>query len=412
MSAVETVSPVASAPASDAELVGAVRGGEDEAFEELFRRYSGRVRKFVARRLGDYGRAEDVTQDVFISALRRMRATESEIAFKPWVFEIARNATIDLHRRTSRTEEVPVDGLELVGSGPPEGEVLARERLAHLRGAFGELNEVQRRGLVMRELEGRSYNEIGDRLQLTRPAVESVLFRARRRLAKEFEALRRAAALLPVPWLLRRRSGLREEAAGSGSNLLLGAGGQAGATLGEQAAALVTAAALAATGGAVLDRDASATRAVPDGSWAPAAPRAADAKPEALRPVQPQQPSRDIRGRDRTAGRDRPGGRDRAPANQRGAPSEPAPSGSPEATAEPRSAEPRPADRPRALTQPPAPPAVEGPSLPSPSELPVPPKIQSAVPPLNLPTPDLPPVEPIVQAKQLVEALKGTVQGG
>ncbi|HEX2232682.1 MAG TPA: sigma-70 family RNA polymerase sigma factor, partial [Thermoleophilaceae bacterium] len=235
MSAVDTVSPAATAPTTDSQLVWAVRDGEDEAFEELFRRYQSRVRKFVARRVGDPGRAEDLTQDVFISALRRMRATDSEIAFKPWLFEIARNATIDLHRRTSRAEEVPVEGLELVGSGPPEAEVLARERLAHLRGAFGELNETQRRGLVMRELEGRSYREIGERLQLTRPAVESVLFRARRRLAKEYRAIRaKAAALLPFP--------------------AVGQGGSASMTVGEQAVTIVTAAALAVAGGVSIER--------------------------------------------------------------------------------------------------------------------------------------------------------------
>jgi RNA polymerase sigma factor (sigma-70 family) len=402
---VDTVSPIASPPASDAELVGAVRGGEDEAFEELFRRYSGRVRTFVSSRVGDYGRAEDVTQDVFISALRRLRATSSEIAFKPWLFEIARNATIDVHRRNSRAEEVPVDGLELVGSGPPEAEVLARERLAHLRGAFGELNDVQRRGLVMRELEGRSYSEIGQRLQLTRPAVESVLFRARRRLAKEYEALRRAAALLPLPWLLRRRSGLREEAAsGSGSNLLLGAGGQAGATLAEQAAVLVTAAVLAMTGGAVRDRDASGTRPAPDASVAPAAPSSMDAKPEARRPAQPQRPARDARGRDRA------GEPDRARGGGRAAPSAPAASG--EAPAQPRPAAPPGGDRPHDAPEASQVPAVERPGVVKPPEAPVLPEIRSAAPPLNLPASNLPHVEPTAPAKQLVEALKGTVPGG
>jgi RNA polymerase sigma factor (sigma-70 family) len=270
MSAVGVVSPVACAPSSDAELVWAVRDGDDEAFEELFRRYESRIRSFVTRRVGDPGRGEDVTQDVFISALRRLRATESEIHFKPWLYEIARNATIDLHRaRASRAEEVPVEGLELVGSGPPEAEVLAREQIAHLRGAFGELNEVQRRGLVMRELEGRSYSEIGERLQLTRPAVESVLFRARRRLAKEYRAIRaRAAALLPFP--------------------AFGHGAQAGTpAAGEQAAALVTAVALAIAGGAALERTGSPSGPTPE------APAGAGAQPPQVRPyTRPAAPQR------------------------------------------------------------------------------------------------------------------------
>src|SRR5918999_5828969 len=247
MSALDTVALVANDAATDAELVGAVRAGDDEAFAELFRRYAGRIRTFVVRRVADYGRAEDVTQEVFLSALRRMRATDSEIAFKPWVFEIARNATIDLHRRRSRTEELPVEEFELVGSEPPEAEVLARERLSHLQGAFGELNEVHHRALVMREFEGRSYREIGQRLSLTQNAVEGVLFRARRRLAKEYHAIRtRAAAVLPAPWLLRGRSGTAAvEASGAGPGMS------------EQAAALVTAVALAGTRGAMVDAPSS-----------------------------------------------------------------------------------------------------------------------------------------------------------
>jgi RNA polymerase sigma factor (sigma-70 family) len=59
--------------------------------------------------VGDHGRAEDVTQEVFISALRRMRDTERPVAFKPWVYEIAKNACIDHFRRSRRAEEVPLE---------------------------------------------------------------------------------------------------------------------------------------------------------------------------------------------------------------------------------------------------------------------------------------------------------------
>ena len=183
--------------ASDVDLVAAVRSGDDDAFEELYRRYHRRIRAFAQRRLHDRGRAEDVTQEAFLSALRRLRATDSEIAFKPWLFEIARNAAIDVHRRTSRAEEVPVDDdslrpsdrHRLVGAPAPDVEVFLRERLELLSGAFDELPEVHHRALVMRELEGLSYREIGERLELTRSAVESTLFRARRRLEHEYEEL-------------------------------------------------------------------------------------------------------------------------------------------------------------------------------------------------------------------------------
>jgi RNA polymerase sigma factor (sigma-70 family) len=295
---------------SDAELVAAVRAGEDAAFEELYRRYSRRIGAFVYGYVRDEGRAEDVTQEAFLSALRRMRETDSEIAFRPWIYEIARNAAIDLHRRTSRTEEVSINGdtplnpsdtRRLVGSVAPENALVDKERLEHLSGAFAELSETHHRILVLRELEGLSYREIGERMELTAPAVESTLFRARRRLEHEYSELdtgrrcasmrtviarlaegvdsprerrklerhaircshcrkrarelgvepmpgarlvSRAAALLPLPALLRRRAASFSETAGpaaDSTSVLIG-----------KAGALLAAAALAGGGGATL----------------------------------------------------------------------------------------------------------------------------------------------------------------
>src|SRR5690349_9246858 len=144
----------------------------------------------------DHGRAEDITQDVFMSALRRMRATQTPIAFKPWVYEIAKNACIDAFRRSKRAEEISYDvddgseRLHLVSKGPtPEAAVDTRMSLDHLRGAFGGLSEAHHQILVMRELEGLSYRQIGERLGMSRPSVESTLFRARRRLSEEYDEL-------------------------------------------------------------------------------------------------------------------------------------------------------------------------------------------------------------------------------
>src|SRR3979411_2332711 len=71
-----------------------------------------RVPGAVQRRCKDHARAEDITQEVFMSALRRMRDTDRPIAFKPWVYEIARNACIDQFRRSQRGEEVSYDAAE------------------------------------------------------------------------------------------------------------------------------------------------------------------------------------------------------------------------------------------------------------------------------------------------------------
>jgi RNA polymerase sigma factor (sigma-70 family) len=128
-----------------------------------------------------------------------MRETERPIAFKPWIYEIAKNACIDQFRRARRAEEVSYDADEglgaadygrLVTTGPtPDVAVDQKMSLDHLCGAFGGLSETHHEILVMRELEGLSYREIGERLGMSRPSVESTLFRARRRPTEEYSEL-------------------------------------------------------------------------------------------------------------------------------------------------------------------------------------------------------------------------------
>jgi RNA polymerase sigma factor (sigma-70 family) len=302
------------AESTDRDLVEAVRAGDDCAFEELYRRYQPRIAAFVRRKVGDSARAEDIAQDVFFSALRRLRATDAEIDFKPWVFQIASNAAIDHWRRTSRAEEISVDADEgmrqsdrvrLTGAAGPDSVLVDKERFEHLRGAFDELSDVHTRILVMREFEGLSYREIAEQLEVSRGSVESTLFRARRRLESEYEDIsegRRCVAMRGVIarisegvggkrevgrlarharrcHVCRRRarelgvdplprlSGLSSKAAaflplplvlrrgGGGHGVLSGllpAGGQVGAAVAERAAALVAAAAIAGAGGIAI----------------------------------------------------------------------------------------------------------------------------------------------------------------
>src|SRR3954463_13498427 len=184
---------------TDTELVAAVRRGNDRAFEELYNRYHRRISSYIFGMVKDHARAEDLTQDVFMSALRRMRDTDRPIAFKPWVYEIAKNACIDQFRRNKRAEEVSYDADEGLGAadygrlvnGDPTPDIALdhKQQLDHLRGALGGLSDAHHQILVMREFEGLSYREIGERMNMSRPSVESTLFRARKRLTEEYEDL-------------------------------------------------------------------------------------------------------------------------------------------------------------------------------------------------------------------------------
>ena len=123
----------------------------------------------------DHGRAEDITQEVFVSALRRMRETERPIAFKPWIYEIAKNACIDAFRRSQARRggllrrrrgprRRPTTAASSRAGPTPDAAVDAKQELDHLCGAFGGLSDTHHEILVLRELEGLSYREIGERL--------------------------------------------------------------------------------------------------------------------------------------------------------------------------------------------------------------------------------------------------------
>jgi RNA polymerase sigma factor (sigma-70 family) len=198
MSALAVVTRPTDQGTDDLDLVAGVRAGDDRAFELLFVRYQPPIAAYVRGMVNDRGRAEDITQEIFISALRRMRATDAEIAFKPWIHEIARNACIDAFRRSRSRGEVSFDAQDAVGAGfgrlAEPGDTLhsvveGKVAFDHLCGAIGGLSQAHHEILVMREFEGLSYDEIGERLGLSRAAVESTLARARRRLSQEYEEL-------------------------------------------------------------------------------------------------------------------------------------------------------------------------------------------------------------------------------
>src|SRR3954464_8398133 len=105
------MTPIVAEPVADEDhrLLAAGGRGDDRAFEVLYHRYHRRIHAYVLGMVKDHGRAEDVTQEVFVSALRRMRDTEQALAFKPWLYQIAKNSCIDAFRRSKRTEEVSYD---------------------------------------------------------------------------------------------------------------------------------------------------------------------------------------------------------------------------------------------------------------------------------------------------------------
>ena len=187
----------ASTEAREEELVAAAQAGNAQAFEALFRRYRDRITAFVRASVRDEGRSEDLVQEIFIAAHHSLSTLSHPAAFRTWLYQIARNACLDEVRRRSRQDELiygwdefpPPDERIVVHSQDAERTFSQKEELADLTEALDGLPSTQHDALVMRELEGRSYDEIGRKMRLSRTAVESVLFRARRGLKGEYTAI-------------------------------------------------------------------------------------------------------------------------------------------------------------------------------------------------------------------------------
>jgi RNA polymerase sigma factor (sigma-70 family) len=182
---------------SDARLVDLVRAGNDRAFEAIVLRYHRQLLRHC-RRLLPGGRAEDAVQQAFLRALEAMRADERDLQLGPWLHRIAHNTAIDsLRRLDSHWEELDdrMDGVE-----PTDAAVERRARFDSVVSTMGDLPERQRRALVLRELEGRSYDEIAATLGVTGAGVRQLLNRAR-------NTVRAAAGALVPPALAGRIAG-------------------------------------------------------------------------------------------------------------------------------------------------------------------------------------------------------------
>lgn len=164
---------------SDNELVAASQR-DPAAFGPLYGRYRDRIYDFVLRRIGDPHHAEDITSQVFERALKALPAYRTQaqpIAFRAWLFTIARNAVTDSHRR-ARTQ-IPVEHLHTISDpdpGPAERALAteAREELRHLLDALSG----QQRRIVELRLAGLSGQEIADELGMSLAAMKSAQYRA------------------------------------------------------------------------------------------------------------------------------------------------------------------------------------------------------------------------------------------
>lgn len=193
MEAAPAVSPAGQGEATDTELVTRSRNGSTEAFETLVTRYRGRIYAMTLNMTGNDADAWDLSQEVFIKAWRSLPRFEARSQFFTWLYRITHNVVIDWTRKrkiqggTEFNDElgtVPAAGsLTTPGYTPEPDRALANRELgARIRKALDELSPEHRAVILLKEVDGLSYQEIADSIECSIGTVMSRLFYARKRL--------------------------------------------------------------------------------------------------------------------------------------------------------------------------------------------------------------------------------------
>lgn len=186
----------------EVQLMLRAKKGDDEAFSKLVTSYQDRLTTIFLHMTQNHDAAEDLAQDVFMRIYRARNGYQPTAKFSTWLFRIANNLAINAHRNKARRKEVALPAGESTAMSGirPEDQLLAdksalmptrqldkSELQAVVQKAMDQLNERQRLTVLLHKFEGMSYIEIAETMEMTVPAVKSLLSRARDTLRNSLE---------------------------------------------------------------------------------------------------------------------------------------------------------------------------------------------------------------------------------
>jgi RNA polymerase sigma-70 factor (ECF subfamily) len=176
--------------ARDNRLISRTLAGDDEAFEDLVRTYYDRIRAMVYHHLHREDDLDDALQEIFIKAYQALPRFKKRSNFYTWIYRIASNYCIDRLRKR-RPELVSLNGSEARDAletrihsniDTPEEKYTRTERVQIVRKAIGMLDPIYQNIIVLREIEGLTYDELVESLEIQMGTVKSRLARARKEL--------------------------------------------------------------------------------------------------------------------------------------------------------------------------------------------------------------------------------------
>jgi RNA polymerase sigma-70 factor (ECF subfamily) len=181
--------PAPSVDPSDADLIERCLRKENAAWEQVVLRYRRRVFHIAYKFTGKHDDAEDLTQEIFLKVFMSLEKFNQSADFSTWLGSVARNYCIDQYRARKREREVLVDDLVAfdlapASSGNPHRALEDRDRRSFLLRGLDSLPEKLREAVVLRDLQGLSYNEMAGRLHLPEGTVKSRINRGREELAR------------------------------------------------------------------------------------------------------------------------------------------------------------------------------------------------------------------------------------
>lgn len=172
-------------PSTDLDLVRRIQQGESSAFAELYYRYKRHIYEYCFRLLQEKDNADDALQNTFIKVYQNVGELKNPASFKAWLFTIARNEVYTVFRRTRTNGSL--DDEDVFDPSSPHEEVVAQEQTALVQKFLAQLKPTYREVLILLEYEQLSYAEIASVTGVSVSSVESMIFRARKALAKKLK---------------------------------------------------------------------------------------------------------------------------------------------------------------------------------------------------------------------------------